>query len=68
MAIQVGRLAKAATQTTVCDVSEIGVCITYRLRIDPPGTALLTDLAQAARVLGLRVAYRNWTWIVEPHT
>ncbi len=40
--------------------------VTYRLTIDPPRTTLLADLAQAARVLGLRVAYRNWTWIVEP--
>lgn len=40
--------------------------ITYRLTIEPLRTALLTDLAQAAQVLGLRLVYQNWRLTIEP--
>jgi hypothetical protein len=36
------------------------------LIVKPSRSTLLAELAEAARVMGLRLRYRNWTWIVEP--
>lgn len=40
--------------------------IIHQIFIEPPRTLLLTELAKAVRLLGLRIVYRNWRLTVEP--